>query len=148
MYSLGSVRPLCARADDEPSLPKATDEYAPFFPTRLLGSTRHDRPFNPMLGWRRIALLGLLLGWATCGTSDKGNGPEPVVEPESEPKWKWTCTATATGTDRLFGAQVSGTFSMSADTEAEAREDLQETVCLIYKDCGQLQSVSCDEQGE
>ena len=54
----------------------------------------------------------------------------------------------ATGTDRLFGAQVSGTFSVSADTEAEAREDLQEAVCLIYKDCGQLQSISCDEQDE
>ena len=105
-----------------------------------------------MLGWRRIALLGLLLGWAACGTSDKGTGPEPVpepvVEPEPEPKWQWTCTATATGTDRLFGAQVSGTFRVSADTETEAREDLQEAVCLIYKDCGQLQSISCDEQDE
>ena len=50
--------------------------------------------------------------------------------------------------DRLFGAQVSGTFSVSADTKAEAREDLQEAVCLIYKDCGQLQSISCDEQDE
>ena len=47
--------------------------------------------------------------------------------------------------DRLFGVQVSGTFSVSADTEAEAREDLQEAVCLIYEDCGQLQSISCDE---
>ena len=103
-----------------------------------------------MLGWRRIALLGLLLGWASCGDRDKGTGPEPVVEPEpeSEPKWKWTCTATATGTDHLFGAQVSGTFSVSADTEAKAREDLQEAVCLIYKDCGQLQNVSCNEQDE
>ena len=107
-----------------------------------------------MIGWRRIVLLGLLLGWASCGDSDKGTGPEPViepepaVEPEPEPKWKWTCTATATGTDRIFGAQVSGTFSVSADTEAEAREDLQEAVCLIYKDCGQLQNVSCNEQDE
>lgn len=111
-----------------------------------------------MLGWRQIALLGLLLGWAACGASDKGTGSEPVVEsepviepepePEPEPKWKWTCTATATGTDRLFGAQVSGTFSVSADTEAEAREDLQDAVCLIYKDCGQLQNISCNEQDE
>lgn len=113
-----------------------------------------------MFKWRQIALLGLLLGWAACRSSDKGTEPEPViepepvvesepaVEPESEPEWKWTCTATATGTDRLFGAQVSGTFSMSADTEAEAREDLQEAVCLIYKDCGQLQSISCNEQDE
>ena len=101
-----------------------------------------------MLGWRQIALLGLLLGWASCEGSDKGTGPEPAVEPEPEPTWKWACTATATGTDRLFGAQVSGTFSVSADTEAEAREDLQEAVCLIYEDCGQLQSISCDEQDE
>ena len=107
-----------------------------------------------MLGWRRITLLGMLVSGAACGASDKGTGPEPVVEsepavePEPEPNWKWTCTATATGTDRLFGAQVSGTFSVSADTEAEAREDLQEAVCLIYEDCGQLQSISCDEQDE
>ena len=107
-----------------------------------------------MHGWSRIALLGLLLAWAGCGARDKGTGPEPVVEPEPvvdsepEPQWQWVCSATATGTDRLFGAQVSGTFSVSADTEAEAREDLQEAVCLIYKDCGQLQNISCDEQDE
>lgn len=119
-----------------------------------------------MRGWSRTPLLGFLLGWAACGASGKGTGPEPIVESEpvvesepavesepvveSEPEieWKWTCTATATGRDRLFGAQVSATISVSENTEADARQDLQDAACLIYKDCGQLQDISCDERDE
>ena len=107
-----------------------------------------------MRGWSRTPLLGFLLGLAACGASGKGTGPEPIVESEpvveSEPEieWKWTCTATATGRDRLFGAQVSATISVSENTEADARQDLQDAACLIYKDCGQLQDISCDERDE
>ena len=33
-----------------------------------------------MLGWRRITLLGLMLGWTVGGDGDKGTEMELVVE--------------------------------------------------------------------
>ena len=60
LYSSGAVHRLCAcRRRTAPA--KGWDGYAPFFPTRLLGSTRHNRSFigrrNPML-----------LGYSECAT--------------------------------------------------------------------------------
>ena len=52
---------------------------------------------------------------------------------------------TATGTDRSFGAEVSSTISVWAETEEGAREDLWKEVYPIYKEHGRVWKVFCDD---
>ena len=119
----------------------------------------------------RVVLLGLLVGWYACSDSDSGIEPdtesldehrpiEPVEEevesdsvvsepdPEPEKEWAWTCVAEASGKDALFGADISGHFEVFADTEEEAREDVEELVCFTMKDCGTIHNIFCKDLTE
>ena len=108
-----------------------------------------------MLGWRQIALLGLLLGWASLR---KAATREPGRSRQLSQSKQLSQSRNQRGNGLVplpLLAQIASSARKSLapsafllTPRAEAREDLQEAVCLIYEDCGQLQSISCDEQDE